>query len=123
MAAHYYVGIQRVVLSRETDDAFSTDDASSWYVLLVGWGWLGCPTLPYPPFIPHPPGQAKERGVIFKMMVTTGVDVAPYSFIERESEILLSPNTRFMVTRELYRGDDGYSYVDLTESHGTLLRS
>eukprot|EP00750_Incisomonas_marina_P008966 INCI15754.1.p1 GENE.INCI15754.1~~INCI15754.1.p1 ORF type:complete len:442 (-),score=58.49 INCI15754.1:129-1454(-) len=65
----------------------------------------------------------KKTGVIFKIGVTSGRDIGRYSFFPSESEILLSPNTRFVVTRELYKDSDGYSMVDLAESEGALFSS
>ena len=57
------------------------------------------------------------------MSVVSGRDIGAFSFFPRESEILLSPNTRFVVVRGLYKDDDGYSCVDLLESQGALLAS
>ena len=68
-------------------------------------------------------GQNKQHGVVFKMSVVSGRDIGAFSFFPRESEILLSPNTRFVVARGLYKDDDGYSCVDLLESQGALLAS
>jgi len=62
-------------------------------------------------------------GVIFKLSVVSGRDVGQYSYFPSEGEILLSPNTRFVVTRELYTERDGYSYVDLAETKGGLFSS
>ena len=65
----------------------------------------------------------KREGIIFKIRVVTGHDIGPYSYFPKESEILLSPNTRFTVTSNVYRDATGYSFVDLAESKGSLLTS
>ena len=65
----------------------------------------------------------KTEGVLFKLTVVSGTDIGPYSHIPTEGEVLLSPNTRFTVTRELYRDDEGYYCVDLAESKGLTLSS
>ena len=44
----------------------------------------------------------KKQGVLFRIMVVSGTDIGPYSHIPTEGEVLLSPNTVFTVTRELY---------------------
>lgn len=65
----------------------------------------------------------KAKGVLFKITVVSGTDIGPYSYVPKEGEVLLSPNTRFTVTKELYKDDEGYSCVDLAESKGLLLSS
>ena len=40
--------------------------------------------------------------------------------LPKESEIILSPNTRCVVTHGLHKDADGYSCVELAEVHGTL---
>ena len=67
--------------------------------------------------------QDKKHGVVFKLSIVSGRDIGAFSFYPRESEVLLSPNTRFVVARGMYVDDDGYSCVDLTESQGALLTS
>lgn len=62
-------------------------------------------------------------GVLFRIQVVAGRDIGRYSFYQNESEILLSPNSRFTVTRALHEGSDGYNYVDLAETAGSLLHS
>eukprot|EP00750_Incisomonas_marina_P011025 INCI16332.2.p1 GENE.INCI16332.2~~INCI16332.2.p1 ORF type:complete len:1450 (-),score=213.01 INCI16332.2:215-4564(-) len=61
----------------------------------------------------------KGKGVIFKISVLTGRDIGPYSFYPSESEILLSPNTKFAVSRALYTDELGCACVDLTEMRST----
>eukprot|EP00750_Incisomonas_marina_P006132 INCI14335.4.p1 GENE.INCI14335.4~~INCI14335.4.p1 ORF type:complete len:1393 (+),score=208.86 INCI14335.4:583-4761(+) len=65
----------------------------------------------------------KKAGIIFKISVFSGRVVSPYSHIPRENEVLLTPNTRFTVTRSLYRDHLGFSFIDLVETHGTVLSS
>ena len=65
----------------------------------------------------------KEQGVVFKIQVLTGRDIGPYSYFPKESEILLSPNTHFVVTSKPYQDEQGYTFVDLAETKGSLLQS
>lgn len=65
----------------------------------------------------------KDVGVVFKITVSSGTDIGAYSHIPTEDEVLLSPNARFAVARELYTDEDGYACVDLTETHGDILSS
>lgn len=65
----------------------------------------------------------KDKGMLFKIKVLTGRDIGPYSFLPKENEILLTPNTRFVVTSAVYKDEDGYSCVELAESKGTTLQS
>jgi len=67
----------------------------------------------------------REKGIIFRLKVTTGKDVKDFSFFAaEEEEVLLSPQTRFVVTSEPYvNPDDGYWYLDLLEQTGTLFMS
>ncbi len=46
-----------------------------------------------------------------------------YSDFPAESEILLTPNTRFVVSRALYSDDKGFACVELTEVQGRMLVS
>ena len=69
------------------------------------------------------PFVQKECGVIFKIQVLTGRDIGPHSYFPKENEILLSPNTEFVVTSKPYKDEDGYTYVDLAETKGSLLES
>ncbi len=64
------------------------------------------------------PFVKKGEGVIFKIKVVTGRDIGAYSYFPKESEVLLTPNTRFTVTSEVYRDDMGYACVDLAEVAG-----
>jgi hypothetical protein len=61
------------------------------------------------------PFVKKDEGVIFKIRVTTGRDIGAYSYFPRESEVLLTPNTRFTVTSEVYKDEVGFTCVDLAE--------
>ena len=65
----------------------------------------------------------KDEGVLFNIKVMSGRDIGPWSFFPREDEVLLVPNTRFVVTRELYVDTDGYANVDLAETQGSLFTS
>eukprot|EP00750_Incisomonas_marina_P016157 INCI19027.1.p1 GENE.INCI19027.1~~INCI19027.1.p1 ORF type:complete len:1574 (-),score=205.88 INCI19027.1:21-4742(-) len=65
----------------------------------------------------------KDTGVIFKISVVTGRDIGAYSYFPKESEVLLPPSTRFTVTSEIYTDDEGFAFVDLTETTGGMLRS
>ena len=65
----------------------------------------------------------KDVGVVFKLTVVSGRDIAAYSYFPKENEILLSPNTRFTVASELYVDEDGFACMDLTETAGPLLQS
>jgi len=65
----------------------------------------------------------QTEGVIFKIQVISGHDIGPCSYFPTENEILLSPNARFVVTKELYYTDEGYWSVDLAESQGTMFRT
>ena len=50
-------------------------------------------------------------------------DISRYSFFSSESEILLSPNTRFVVTREFHTLEDGTACVELAEPEQTVMES
>ncbi len=66
----------------------------------------------------------KRVGVIFKIKVKTGRDIGAYSYFPKENEVLLTPNTQFMVTSELYLDELGYACIDLAEkTGGPMLRS
>lgn len=64
------------------------------------------------------PFVKKSEGVMFRIQIFSGRDIGT-----KECEILLSPNTRFTVTRGLHLETDGYMYVDLVENHGNMLAS
>lgn len=65
----------------------------------------------------------KQLGVLFKITVASGRQIGAFSAIPSEQEVLLTPNTRFAVSREMYFDEDGFACVDLAESHGDLLSS
>ena len=53
------------------------------------------------------------------MIVLNGKSISSYSpFPQEEGEILLSPNMKFIVTRECYKEGD-YEYVDLCQFRDT----
>ncbi len=58
-----------------------------------------------------------HTGVIFKVTITSGRDINPYSFFPAEGEVLLSPNHRFLVSSHPYNLD-GYTFIDLIQVHG-----
>ena len=59
----------------------------------------------------------RAAGVIFKIAISSGRDINAYSFFPQEGEVLLSPNSRFVVSSLPYERD-GYTIVDLVEQHG-----
>ena len=65
----------------------------------------------------------KKVGVIFNIKVVTGRDIGKYSYFPKENEVLLTPNTRFTVTSEVYTDEEGYACVDLAETTGSVLTS
>jgi hypothetical protein len=70
------------------------------------------------------PFVKKDEGVIFKIKVVSGRDIGAYSYFPKESEVLLSPNTQFTVTSEVYKDNEGFTCVDLAEiAAGPMLRS
>ena len=69
------------------------------------------------------PFVKKSEGVMFRIQIFSGRDIGAYSYLPSECEILLSPNTRFTVTRGLHLENDGYMYVDLVENRGNMLAS
>jgi hypothetical protein len=54
-------------------------------------------------------------GVILRLSVVSGRDISSYSAIQSDSEVLLSPNIKFLVTGTLQKESDGYLYLDLME--------
>jgi hypothetical protein len=64
-----------------------------------------------------------EHGVVFKLTVLSGKIIKAYSYFADESEVLVSPQARFVVSSEPYVADDGYTYVDMVEQNGTLFIS
>lgn len=65
----------------------------------------------------------KDEGVLFNIKVMSGRNIVPWSYFPREDEVLPVPNTRFVVTREMYMDADGYANVDLAETQGSLFTS
>jgi hypothetical protein len=61
------------------------------------------------------PFVERGKGVIFKLNVTSGRDISAYSYFPKENEILLSPNTRLVVTSNLYVDNEGYTRIDMAE--------
>jgi len=57
-------------------------------------------------------------GVIFVVNVVMGRCIVNYSAIPDENEILLSPNSRFVVTSDLQLGSDGYYYIHMQQRSG-----
>jgi hypothetical protein len=66
-------------------------------------------------------GVAREfagpEGVIFRVQIHDGRCVKDFSFLPNEDEILLSPNSKFVVTASLVADPDGmgFLFVDLTQ--------
>ncbi len=60
-------------------------------------------------------GFASVEGIVYRIKVRTGRSVNAYSALPEEGEVLLSPNTRFLVASECQQATDGYHYVDLIE--------
>lgn len=55
-------------------------------------------------------------GIVFKITTQTGRDIKAWSALQGENEILLSPNSEFVVAKELHdEPGKGYSYVELVE--------
>jgi len=66
----------------------------------------------------------RATGVIFRLKVRTGKDIKDFSFFAaEEEEVLLSPQTKFVVISEPYTVEDGYTYLDLLEQSGTTFLS
>lgn len=64
-----------------------------------------------------------KEGVVFRISVVSGRQVGQYSIFPAEDEVLLTPNTQFTVTREMYKDTQGYHCVDLAETVGSVLMS
>jgi len=60
--------------------------------------------------------------VVFKITMTSGRDVNPYSFFPQEGEILLSPNHRFTVSSEPYE-EAGYTFIDMVQVKGNTFEA
>ena len=65
---------------------------------------------------------SRSTGVIFKITVTDGRDIGPFSFFPQESEVLLSPSHRFFVSSEPYERD-GYTIIDMVQQAGSAFIS
>jgi hypothetical protein len=65
---------------------------------------------------------APDSRVIFKITVTSGRDINPYSFFPQEGEILLSPNHRFVVSSAPYEEED-FTFIDLVQTAGNTFVS
>lgn len=65
----------------------------------------------------------KQRGVIFKLTVLSGKVIKAYSYFPGEEEVLVSPQSRFVVSSAPYEAADGYTYVDMVEQQGTVFLS
>jgi len=57
---------------------------------------------------------ATTQGVIMKISVLNGKDVKTCSAFSIENEILLSPNMKLFVSREMYQ-ENGYNFIDLVQ--------
>ena len=58
----------------------------------------------------------KGEGVLFVLKVRSGTAISHISMLGHEDEVLLSPNTRFTVTRDLYFDKHGVACVDMVET-------
>lgn len=56
-----------------------------------------------------------KDGIIFKIKVLNGVDIAPYSVLPAENEVLLSPNMEFTVSSGVQR-QNGMDVIELVEN-------
>ena len=56
-----------------------------------------------------------QGGIIFRIDVMNGRCLSLYSYSMSEEEILLSPNSAFVVKAECHLNEDGYMQVDMTE--------
>ena len=65
---------------------------------------------------------APDTRVVFKITVTSGRDINPYSFFPQEGEILLSPNHRFTVSSAPYE-EAGYTFIDMVQIAGSTFVS
>jgi len=68
-----------------------------------------------------PRAVAGTKGIVFRMKVTSGKQLSEISFFPNETEVLLSPDTRFFVSRKAYV-EDGCTYVDLIEQQGSAYK-
>ena len=58
---------------------------------------------------------AMRNGIIFRIKITSGRSIVPYSSFPDEEEILLSLNWRAFVSSECHLENDSFYYVDLIE--------
>ena len=64
------------------------------------------------------PACAAGQAVALRVNVVTGRSLAAYSALPREDEILLSPNSRFVVIRACQPEADGFHYVHMQQRAG-----
>ena len=62
----------------------------------------------------------KSTGVIFKLTISSGREVSRYSYFQGEQEVLISPQARFTVASAAYVAPDGFTYIDMVETSGTV---
>jgi len=55
-------------------------------------------------------------GIIFEISIYSGKSIKNYSFLPQEDEILLSPNMKFTVSSDLFKGKDGYWYLKMVQN-------
>ena len=60
----------------------------------------------------------KDAGVILKITVTSGRKLGPVSFFPSETEVILSPNSKFRVASKLYQDADGWWFIDMVQQSG-----
>jgi hypothetical protein len=60
-------------------------------------------------------GFADKGGIIFRISIHNGRRIGDYSGFPVEDEVLMSPNSGFIVTADCHEEPDGYFYVDLLE--------
>jgi len=60
-------------------------------------------------------GFAQKGGIIFRITIHNGRRIGDYSGFPVEDEVLMSPNSRFIVTAGCHEEPDGYFYVDMLE--------
>ena len=63
-----------------------------------------------------------SHGVTWRYVALHGV-TKRYSYFPSEDEVLISAQARFTVSSAPYLAADGYTYVDMVETHGTLFIS
>jgi len=64
---------------------------------------------------------AGQDGIIFKICIYQGKVIKLYSFLSAEDEVLIRPNSKFLVMKALYKGSDGFYYVELEEQQKILM--